>query len=140
MNYLLDTCVLSEFTRPEPDTGVVEWLDATPERHLFISVLTLGEIQYGISRLAPGKRKQSLQGWLDDELTTRFQGRILPVDDRTALRWGELRCLTAEQGLTLPVIDGLLASQAVLGSMTFVTRNVQDFEKVPGLQVANPWG
>ena len=80
MRFLVDTMVLSEARRREPDPAVVAWLRSTPEADLSISVLTLGEIESGIARLADPVQRRRLQAWLEDELRPRFGERVLPVD------------------------------------------------------------
>lgn len=139
MNYLLDTCVVSEFTKPNPDTGLLEWLSATPEFHLYLSAVTLGELQQGISRLPTSARRQRLQTWLDDDLRVRFVGRTLAADADTCLLWGQLRAQAAQRGATLPVLDGLIAATALTHQLVLVTRNVPDFSGVPTLGLVNPW-
>lgn len=139
MNYLLDTCAVSEFTKPQPNASLLDWLRATPEASLHLSAITLGEIQQGVSRLPVSARRQRLQAWLDDDLRTRFAGRVLSVDASTGLLWGDLRSRTAQAGHTLPVLDSLIAATALARQLTLVTRNQADFAAVPGLQLVNPW-
>ena len=139
MNYLLDTCVVSEFTKPKRDAQLLDWLRATPEPSLFLSALTLGEIQQGISRLAVSARRQHLQAWLDGDLRTRFTGRVLAADATVCLLWGDLRTRAAQAGQTLPVLDSLIAATALAHGLLLVTRNEVDFVRVPGLLVLNPW-
>ena len=139
MKYLLDTCTVSEFTKLQPDAGLVEWLRATPEANLYLSALTLGEIQQGISRLVVSARRQRLQSWLDDDLQPRFASRVLPADAAICLLWGDLRMRAAQSGHTLPVLDSLIAATALVHGLLLVTRNERDFLAVPGLQVVNPW-
>lgn len=142
MRYLLDTCVLSEPGRPSPDAGVLEWLDGVAEANLFISVLSLGEIQQGISRLEQGRRRQALQRWLDVELVDRFEGQVIGFDVRTAARWGDIMGRARLAGNTLPVIDAMLAASALVHDVVLVTRNVRDFDWIVGsthLEVFSPW-
>lgn len=138
MKYLLDTCVLSETHRKKPNTGVVQWLDSVEEERLFISVVTLTEIQKGIVKLDGGPRKQGFQTWLDEDLTLRFSGRILGVTQDVALEWGILLGTNEKKGEKLPLVDCLLASTAIQYNMTLVTRNTNDFERMP-VRVLNPW-
>ncbi|RLE21712.1 MAG: VapC toxin family PIN domain ribonuclease, partial [Acidobacteria bacterium] len=77
MSFLLDTCVLSELVKPRPSTAVCDWVAAQNEDRLFLSVITVGELQKGISKLPPGRRRTELQKWLEGDLLIRFQGRIL---------------------------------------------------------------
>ena len=135
MSYLIDTNVLSELRRRQPDPNVVAWMQARPRQSLFLSVLTLGEIRKGLERVEDAARKQSLLDWLEVELPNYFVGRLLTVDAHTADRWGRLM---AQAGRPLPAIDGLLAATALQHDLTLVTRNIKDFA---GLEVRliNPW-
>lgn len=138
MSYLLDTCVLSELRRTTPDIGLVEWLERVSESTLYIPVTVLGEIQQGISQLAQGKKRNGLQLWLDQELVTRFSGRILHIDLETMREWGTLRGEGQKQGKPRPVVDCLIAATAIRHNLTLVTRNTSDFESLP-LRLLNPW-
>lgn len=135
MSYLIDTHVISELRRKQPDANVVAWFECCAAQSLFLSVLTLGEIRKGIERLEDAKRRQILLEWLHVELPTFFLGRILSVDAPVADRWGRLQ---SDAGRPLPAIDGLLAATALQHDMTLVTRNVKDFNGL-GLNLVNPW-
>ena len=91
MIFLLDTCVISELVKPRPDENVVRWIDSVDERRLFLSVLTLGELEKGITKLHMSQRKDDLREWLEHDLAARFEGRILPVDFAVATAWGKLQ-------------------------------------------------
>jgi predicted nucleic acid-binding protein len=119
--YLIDTNVISELRRREPEQRVVSWFEQRPARQLFLSVLTLGEIRRGVERLAKGERQQALQTWLEAELPAFFSGRLLPVDEAVAQRWGRL-----------------LAATALEHNLVLVTRNLKDVVDLP-VAVANPW-
>jgi predicted nucleic acid-binding protein len=135
MTYLIDTNVLSELRRKEPNVGVAEWFSQRPSTALFVSVLTLGEIRKGIDMLKNSDRKFTLLDWLDVDLPSFFFGRILNVDISVADRWGRL---IAQAGRPMPAIDSLLAATAIHHGLMLVTRNTHDFE-FPGLEVINPW-
>lgn len=138
MRYLLDTNVLSEPARPNPDEGVLEWLKALAPLDACISVLTLGEIEKGISLMLPGGRKEALGNWLAHDLPHRFRGRLLPVDARVALVWGEMEAQGRRMGRPLPVIDGLLLATARENDLILVTRNLRDCGD-RGVPVLDPW-
>ncbi len=87
MNYLLDTCVISELVRKQPDPKVVNWIDGVAESSLFLSVITIGEIQKGVEKLPPSKRKTSLRQWLNEQLSVRFANRIVSIDTEVMLAW-----------------------------------------------------
>lgn len=139
MSYLLDTCVVSEPVRPGPDSRVIAWLRAADEHALFLSVLTVGEIRKGIARSSDSRKRRTLARWLDDELVPRFGARLLPVDLAVSRRWGEITGDTEARGVSLPVIDALLAATALEHGLAVVTRNARDFERC-GVRVLNPWG
>ena len=135
MSYLLDTNVVSETVRRNPNKAVISWLDQLPGEALYISVLTLGEIRKGIEALADRKRREKLRVWLQHELPAWFEGRVLSVDLAVADRWGRL---LAEAGRPVPTINSLLAATALHHELRLVTRNSGDFE-YPGLEVINPF-
>ena len=137
--FLLDTNVLSEFKRRDPDPSVTAWLRATDPDLLWASVLSFGEIRKGIERLAPGKRRTELEQWLDRDLDQWFEERILPVTRLIAERWGVLTARAFDKGTPLSSIDGLIAATSLEHNLTVVTRNVEDFAGV-GAETFNPWG
>lgn len=97
--FLLDTNVLSEFNRRgEPNRLVKQWLEAADTDSLYASVLTFGEIRLGVELLPPSKRRTQLEQWLDRDLPEWFEGRILPVDQSVADRWGLLRAQAQMKG------------------------------------------
>ncbi len=138
MNYLLDTCVLSELTKKNPDQSVKTWIINRHETSLFISVLVLGEIQKGISKLEPSKKRAELQTWLTHELKQRFAGRILDITEKTSYVWGNIQAKTEKKGQKVPAIDCLIAATAIEHSLIVVTRNTIDIEKT-GVEIYNPW-
>ena len=138
MKYLLDTCLISELVRKEPNLAVVNWLDGQDEQKLFLSVLNLGELQKGISKLPDGAQKDELQAWIALDLVERFTGRILEIDLETALSWGRLQGEAEQSGEKLPVMDSLIAATAAAHGLVVVTRNVKDMERC-GARVYNPW-
>lgn len=137
MSYLLDTNVISETSRSNPNKAVVAWVDEVPGEALFLSALTLGEIRKGVESLEDGRRKEKLRLWLEHDLPAWFGGRVLPLDLSVADRWGRL---LAEIRRPVPTIDSLLAATALHFDLRLVTRNAADFEYYPGLEVVNPWG
>lgn len=138
MRYLLDTCVISELAKPRPNKKVAAWLDSCDEDAVFLSVLTIGEIQKGIAKLAKGKRRSNIQHWLDTELRSRFAERILPIDQEVALTWGLIQGEAERQGSPIPTIDGLLGATAIAHNLTIITRNEQDIRPT-GARTLNPW-
>ena len=136
--FLLDTNIISELVKRRPEANVTAWIGDTDESLLYLSVLTFGEIRRGIAALPQSRRRAALEAWLDKDLRTRFEGRILDIDLEVADRWGLLTAAARRSGIVLPVIDGLLAATALKHNLTLVTR---DTGQIPTLGVAvfNPW-
>lgn len=138
MKYLLDTNVISELTATQPNQQVLDWLDNLDPQGVYLSVITIGEIQKGIEKLPDSSRKQQLQEWLNDRLLVRFAGQILAPDVNVMLTWGVLVARLEQSGRPLPAIDSLIAALAYHFHCTLVTRNEKDFHHA-GLNVHNPW-
>ncbi len=136
MSWLLDTNVISEPHQRTPNRDVMAWLDAQPESELFLSALTLGELQHGAALLPAGTKRHRLLNWINNDLRQRFARRILPVDERVSLMWGNLRAAHWRQ--PLPTIDSLLAATALAHGLTLATRNTADMART-GVSVFNPW-
>jgi predicted nucleic acid-binding protein len=139
MSYLLDTCLLLEFSRLRPPDGrVCNWLDSIDEEKLFLSVITLGEIGQAIERLPDSRRKNELMTWLNDDLVERFSGRMLELDLATLLLWGSLTARMEANGQPpMSVMDSLLAASALHNNLILVTRNTAEFVSC-GVQLLNP--
>lgn len=135
--FLIDTAVVSELIRQRPDPGVDAWFRAQDEQNLFVSVITLGELQRGVSLLAPGKRKTALQGWLDAVIAS-YADRVVRIDQETMLRWGRITGVLSKRGVTPPFADAVIAVSALARDFAVVTRNVRDFEPF-GVKILNPW-
>jgi predicted nucleic acid-binding protein len=138
VSFLLDTNVLSEWVKPRPDPGVIAWLAETDEDRVFISAVTLAELNYGVDRMPPGQRRSRLQSWLEEELSLRFESRILPVDARVARTWGAITARREVMGRPIGVMDAFIAATAQAHDLALVTRNVSDFY-ASAQAVVNPW-
>jgi len=136
--FLLDTNVPSELTRPQSDPQVEKWLNDADDEQLYLSVVSLGEIFKGLTILPESKRRKQLQQWIEDTLRPWFNGRILPVTERIAERWGILAGERQLKGRRLTMADGLIAATALEHDLAVVTRNVPDFDDL-GVGVFNPW-
>jgi toxin FitB len=137
--WLLDTNVLSELRRPKPHENVVEFVGNQALHALFVSEITFAEIRFGIEQQADAARRAALGGWLTNELRPMFERRTLPVSEDVIFRWR----LLVERGRsirhTFPEPDLLLGATAMHHGLTLVTRNVEDFAKVPEIELFNPW-
>lgn len=137
MSFLLDTCTISEPKQKQPNEKVLEWLDAQDESKLYLSVLTIGEIKKGISRLESGRKKVALENWLE-QLRMRFSPRILPLSEGTFLVWGKMYGEFEKKGVLRPAFDSLLEATALENDLIFVTRNVKNFSQSQ-VTILNPW-
>jgi toxin FitB len=138
MTYLLDTCLISELVTKQPNPQVLAWLDTQPPETLYLSIITIGEIAKGIGKLPESVRKKRLADWLNQDLLSRFEHRIIGLDIPTMKLWGNLVGRLEPQGRVLPVMDSLIAAIALQNNLTLVTRNEADFIGT-GLAIVNPW-
>lgn len=138
MKYLLDTCVISEVIKPQPDGHVISWLLQQSEDDLYLSVLTFGEIEKGIEKAADLVRKRKLQLWVEQDLKKRFEGRIIPVDLAVAVKWGVIQGAAERLGKPMSAIDGLIAVSGLVHNCIVVTRNTADMEQ-SSVELLNPW-
>jgi toxin FitB len=137
LNYLLDTCVISELVKVTPNGNVVAWLHATPTERLYLSVITVGEIRKDLTKLPDSKRKDLLINWLN-LLLEDYQNRIFSIDLTVAENWGIIQGKAEKNGIAMPSIDGLIAAIAYTHNLVLVTRNVSNFE-ASDLPIKNPW-
>jgi predicted nucleic acid-binding protein len=136
--FLLDTCVLSEFKKPRPDSGLYSWLANLDSATAFISAITVGELRYGIALLPNSAKRHDLERWLSSDVMDGFAGRVIPFDHDVADRWGQVRARSRAQGTTIPPIDAMIAATALHKNLTVVTRNEEHFTAA-GVTVTNPW-
>jgi toxin FitB len=138
LRYLLDTNVISEALAKMPEPRVIEWMAAQDPFDLFLSSVTVGEIQRGIERMPDLHKRTRMRAWLIDEVLVEFEGRVLTVDLETMLEWGVLAASLDRMGRQLPFMDSLIAAQTIRYRCTLVTRNVRDFGRT-GIAIVNPW-
>ncbi len=139
MNYLLDTCILSEYVKKKPNFQVIQWLDEQNEDSLFISILTIAELKKGIIKIkkSQASRYQKLNNWLL-KIEKRFSDRILPLNKNILDTWATICGESEAIGKKLPIMDSLIASTATQHNLIIVTRNIDDF-KFSSNQLFNPW-
>lgn len=138
MKWLLDTVTVSQGAKPQPNPGVVNWLARHQESDLYLSAVTLAEVQFGIARMPTGRKKELLSLWFDGELPRRFLGRILDVDSEVARLWGTVCGELAATGRSLPLLDSLIGATALQHGLIVVTRDEAPFRAM-GVPVENPW-
>jgi predicted nucleic acid-binding protein len=138
MSFLLDTCVISELMSKRPNPDVLKWIDSVDPDSVYLSVVTIGEIQKGIEKVRDPQRREALEAWLKDDLLVRFRERMANLDIAVFLRWGTLTGRLETQGTPMPAIDSLIAAIALHGHFILATRNESDFLRA-GVQLFNPW-
>jgi toxin FitB len=136
--FLVDTNVISEIIRPVPDAKVAAWSQQHDKEILFLSVVSMGELRKGITVLPPSARRTRLEKSIEAQVPAWFRGRILPVTQAIAERWGEIDGLRQLAGRPLNMPDGMIAATALVQDLTVVTRNVKDFASL-GVAILNPW-
>ncbi len=134
MTFLVDANVLSEATKPAPESNAIEWLRRN-ERDLAVDPIILGEIRFGIHLLPAGKRRRRLEHWFDEGVARIV---CVPWDAPTGLRWAKLLAELRRSGQSLPVKDSLIAATALIHGFIVVTRNTRDFTKA-GVKVLDPF-
>ena len=137
MSFLLDTNAVSEWVKPRPNLGVIRWMESVDEDRTFLSAITLAELRYGVERLSAGSRRNRLERWLENELSLRFEGRVLPVDRAVADAWGRTVSRSEALGRRMGLMDAFLVATAEVHHLTLVTRNVSDFPVLHA--IFNPW-
>jgi predicted nucleic acid-binding protein len=138
MAFLLDTCAISEFVAPRPEPGAIEKMLDLPREELWLSVITIGELQQGIAEMKACKRKTFLEDWLDRHVLPLYADRTLVFDVTEARQWGLLGASLNGSGKKMPIEDSFLAATALTHDLTVVTRNEDDFRHT-GVRIFNPW-
>jgi len=137
LKYLLDTCAISEFTKPEANAGVIEWMKNINSDDLYLSVINIGEIKKGINKLPASKKKQDLLFWLET-LLEDYQNRILTVDLSVMENWSLIVANAEKKGQPIASLDSIIAATAYTHHLTLVTGNERDFYAC-NIPVINPW-
>ena len=137
MKTLIDTDVLSEIRKPDGHPGVKAHVARIEPHDLFVSVISIGEITFGVARLPASAKRRELEAWLS--VTERyFADRILTIDRDIAQRWGEIAAKASLTGKMLHAADGLIAATALHHGLRVLTRNVVDYHAT-GVLLTNPW-
>lgn len=135
MGWLIDTDLLSERTKKQPDARALKWLEEHATE-IYTSSHVIGELQAGISMLANGVKKRALQAWLN-RLIEAMEGRILNFNTSVAAVWGRQEAEFTEKGCPMPMPDSFIAATARRHNLIIATRNVTDYTR-PGVKVINP--
>jgi toxin FitB len=136
VKYMLDTNVISELQKSNCNQNVRLFAQEIHWEDMCLSVITIGELCYGVEKLQAGKKKHELSVWLYTKLPEWFNGRIIEIDTEAIIEWGKIRARTERN---LPAADSLIAASAITNRAFLVTRNTKDFEDIEGINLLNPW-
>jgi predicted nucleic acid-binding protein len=130
VKYLLDTDVVSQYTKLPPNPRVDAWVQRTDDSDLYISTITFAELWYGINLLSPGKKRTELENWVEDGLYMQFFNRVVGFNLDVAQRYGSLMARAKKNGHNPNAMDAMIAATAVANGMAVATLNRKDFEKL----------
>ena len=135
---ILDTNIIFEMMRPNPNASVIAWLNQQDAANLFVTAITTGEIFYGLEALPPGRRRQRLVASFERLIREAFDTRLLIFDEAAAHHYGTVMATRRKMGRPFGALDGQIAATALANRMTVVTRNTKDFTDC-GLKVIDPF-
>jgi toxin FitB len=138
MAYLLDTCAISEMVSVKPNAKVLKWFESQTEKTLYLSIITIGEIERGIYGLPQSKKRLRLETWLFDELAPSFQNRLLAIDRKLLTTWAKMIAQLKTKGMNRQSFDSLIEATALHHQLILVTRNVKNFKNSQAT-ILNPW-
>ena len=138
MKYLVDTNIISEIIAKKPNQQVIDFLNNINTSDIYLSAITVGEIKYGINRLSQSKRKTQLLAWFE-QLLLKYQYNIIDIDISVMAIWADINSDLKSNGISLSIMDSLIASSALYHDMTLVTRNTKDFQYIANLNIINPF-
>ena len=138
MPFLLDTNIVSETVKPNPEERVVAWLEVQTPAELFLAAQTIGELVRGARKVKEKARRERFEKWIEQDLADQFEGRVLPFDGAVAVLWGRLMGDGDRKGRTPAATDAQIAAVAIHHDLTLVTRNVKDFQRFD-MTLLNPW-
>ena len=130
MKYLLDTVVVSQYSKTPPDPVVDAWIQRTDDREMYICNVSFAELWYGVHLLPAGKKRVALERWLEDDLSMQFFNRVVGFDLNVARHYGSLIARAKKNGFSPDVMDGLIAATAVANGMVVATLNRKHFEQL----------
>lgn len=135
---IIDTNVLSELMKPEPNHQVYDWYNGYDLKSLFLSVISILEIQFGISIMTDGRKKDNLQSSFDEMLKMRFQNRIINFDHNAATETAKIASIQKGKGINTSIQDLQIIGIAIANDAVIATRNEKDFADC-GVKIINPW-
>jgi predicted nucleic acid-binding protein len=135
---VLDTNVISELWKAEPDANMLAWIDAQMVETLYLSTITVAELRFGLATMPEGKRRTIYQDRLEREVLPAFSGRVLSFDLDASQAYAELMARARAAGKAIGKADGYIAATASARGLMVATRDTSPFEAA-GLNVINPW-
>ena len=138
IGWLLDTNIVSEIRRPRPEPKVLAAIEAKPLEHLYISIVTLAEIRFGIEQLEDLKRRTELNNWLSNKVRPMFEQRILPITEDIMVKWRLLVEDGRKAGHTFSQPDLIIGATAIHHGLTVVSPETTDYIRA-GVSTFNPW-
>lgn len=135
---LLDTNVVSEPLRRDPEARVIDWIDAQSLETLYLSSITVAELRFGVACLPVGKRQEELHTSLEKQILPLFSGRVRPFDMDCTNTYAKLMAKARASGLAIAPADGYIAAIATFNQFIVATRDVSPFQAA-GVNVINPW-
>lgn len=135
---LIDTNVISELWKAEPNPGVLAWVDAQTVETLYLSAITVAELRFGLATMPEGKRRTIYQERLENEVLPTFTGRVLPFNLDASQAYADLMARAKVEGKAIGKADGYIAATASACGLMVATRDISPFETA-GLKIVNPW-
>lgn len=135
---LIDTNVISELWKAEPNPGVLAWVDAQTVETLYLSAITVAELRFGLATMPEGKRRTIYQERLESEVLPTFTGRVLPFNLDASQAYADLMARAKVEGKAIGKADGYIAATASACGLMVATRDISPFEAA-GLKIVNPW-
>lgn len=135
---LIDTNVISELWKAEPNPDLLAWIDAQTVETLYLSAITVAELRFGLATMAEGKRRTIYQERLEKEVLPTFAGRVLPFDLDASQAYADLMARARAAGKAIGKADGYIAATATACGLMVATRDISPFEAA-GLKIVNPW-
>jgi predicted nucleic acid-binding protein len=135
---LIDTKVISEFWKAEPNPDVLAWIDAQAVETLYLSAVTVAELRFGVAAMPEGKRRSIYQERLEKEVLPAFKDRVLPFDLAASRAYADLMAGARLAGKAIGKADGYIAATASACSLMVASRDISPFEAA-GLKFVNPW-
>lgn len=135
---LIDTNVISELWKAEPNPDVLAWIDAQAVETLYLSAITVAELRFGLATMPEGKRRTIYQERLEKEVLPTLAGRVLPFDMEASQAYADLMARAREAGKAIGKADGYIAATASAYGLMLATRDISPFAAA-GLKIVNPW-